>query len=184
MQPFLVKHSCGAIVAHHTNKPPSGKEKVGWQAGDFAYAGSGSIEFANWARAVVVLRSIGLPDVFELLLPKRGKRAGICDLGGNPITSIHVRHSRSPGAIFWEAADANDSKPAASNRDTADLFKAFYGSVKADSDSVELATLARKLAVSVKTVRRRFPKPLCRLAHEGEILELAGGKISVFEGES
>jgi hypothetical protein len=183
VQPFIVKHNCGAIVAHHTNKPPSGKEKVAWHAGDFAYAGTGSSEFANWARAVVLLRSIGLPDVFELMLPKRGKRAGIFDTGGNPITSIHVRHSRKPGALFWELADANDSKPAASNRDTGDLFKAFYGLVKADSGSVELATLARRLAVSVKTVRRRFPKPLCRLSHDGETLELAGGKVSILDGE-
>jgi hypothetical protein len=184
MQPFLVKHDCGAIVAHHTNKPASGKEKTGWQHGDHAYAGSGSIEFANWARAVVFLRSIGLPDVFELMLPKRGKRAGICDAGGSPVNSIHVRHSRKPGAIFWELADANDSKPVAPNRDTADLFRAFFGSVKDSQGSVAVAVLAKKLSVSEKTVRRRFPKPLCRLAHEGETLELGGGKVSQIEGES
>ena len=49
LNPLLAEYNCGCVVVHHTNKPPSGKEKSGWKAGDFAYLGSGSAEWANWA---------------------------------------------------------------------------------------------------------------------------------------
>ena len=68
LNPVLQEHGCGLILVHHTNKPPQGEEKKAWQAGDFAYLESGTSELANWARAVVGLRSIGSHDVFELVL--------------------------------------------------------------------------------------------------------------------
>jgi len=37
VNPLLHEHHCGAVVVHHTNKPPKGREKPDWQAGDFAY---------------------------------------------------------------------------------------------------------------------------------------------------
>ena len=51
LNPLLAEFQCGCIVVHHTNKPPQGAEKPRWQAGDFAYLGSGSAEWSNWARA-------------------------------------------------------------------------------------------------------------------------------------
>ncbi len=53
LNPLLHKYQCAAIIIHHTNKPPRGKEKGDWQAGDYAYLGSGSAEWTNWARAVL-----------------------------------------------------------------------------------------------------------------------------------
>lgn len=72
----LVLHrtGCGLVLVHHTNKPPSGSEKPSWQAGDFAYTGSGSSEWANWARGALSIRSLGSHDYFELRASKRGKR--------------------------------------------------------------------------------------------------------------
>src|SRR5690606_9338653 len=74
LNPLLHRHQCGCVVVHHTNKPSSGKEKPNWSAGDLAYLGSGSIEWANWARAVMALRSVGSQSVFELCAAKRGGR--------------------------------------------------------------------------------------------------------------
>ena len=102
LNPILQAHNCGLILVHHTNKPPQGEERKAWQAGDFAYLGSGTSELANWARAVVGLRSIGSHDVFELVLGKRGKRAGIVDEAGEPVFKMYVKHGKT--GICWETA--------------------------------------------------------------------------------
>jgi len=176
MQPFLVRHGIGAIVLHHTNKPPSGREKSTWQAGDFAYAGSGSIEFANWARAVIVLRSIGKPDVFELLLPKRGRRAGVCDMGGDAVTSLFVRHSRKAGAIFWEEAHAEDARMDAPDREAARVVREFFSLSKNEDEGVPVEALARRLKYSAKTLRRRFDEQSL-LSAGGDTLCIRDGRV-------
>jgi hypothetical protein len=109
LNPILQEHGCALILVHHTNKPKSGKEKPDWQAGDFAYLGAGTAELANWARAVVVIRSIGSHSVFEVILAKRGRRAGLVDDEGNPRYSFHIKHG-SPG-ICWELATEDDLTP-------------------------------------------------------------------------
>ena len=68
--PCSMEFDCGGILSHHTNKPPTGREKSNWQAGDFAYLGTGSAEWANWPRAILALRSVGSHDVFELVAPQ------------------------------------------------------------------------------------------------------------------
>jgi len=64
LNPILQQHGCGLILVHHTNKPTAGKEKPDWRAGDFAYLRSGTSEIANWARAVMAIRSIGSHTIF------------------------------------------------------------------------------------------------------------------------
>jgi RecA-family ATPase len=121
LQPFIVRHKMGALVLHHTNKPPSGREKSTWQAGDFAYAGSGSIEFANWARAVVVLRSIRNSCGFERCRFGGGSLAFVANvLAGNAWTSLTIHRSRkqatSPLPQPHQSA-ARPCKPASSGVD-------------------------------------------------------------------
>src|ERR1035441_3161256 len=55
LNPLLREFGCGGVVVHHTNKPPSGRERPDWQAGDFAYLGSGAIEWGGWGRFVLGL---------------------------------------------------------------------------------------------------------------------------------
>jgi hypothetical protein len=106
LNPILQGSGCGAIVAHHTNKPSVGREKPDWRAGDFAYLGSGSAELANWARAVVGIRSVGSHSVFEIVLGKRGRRAGLVDDEGKPKYSFYIKHSAV--GICWETATEDD----------------------------------------------------------------------------
>jgi len=106
LNPLLQAHGCGLILAHHTNKPKSGKEKPDWQGSDFAYLGSGTAELANWARAVVVIRSIGAHTVFEIVLGKRGKRAGLRTDEGDPVYNFYIKHAEQ--GICWEVADTSD----------------------------------------------------------------------------
>jgi hypothetical protein len=108
LNPLLSKYQCGAIVAHHTNKPPSGKEKSEWTGSDLAYLGSGSAEWANWARAVVAVRSLGENGIFELCLGKRGGRVGWRNEASEPIYSTLIGHAKEPGRIYWRNAAADE----------------------------------------------------------------------------
>ncbi len=106
LNPVIHRAGVGAVIVHHTNKPPSGKEKPDWQAGDLAYVGSGSAELANWARAVVAIRSVGSHEVFELRLGKRGRRAGWKDAEGSPSYSRAIAHGQE--GIYWRLADQEE----------------------------------------------------------------------------
>lgn len=119
---------CGAVLIHHTNKPPSGQEKPNWSAGDFAYAGSGSAEWANWSRAVLALRSIGSHSVFELLAAKRGNRLDWRHPDGLSKTSQKfITHASETGGICWREAgpaevDAAESQTRKAGKTRADLM--------------------------------------------------------------
>jgi hypothetical protein len=103
INPLLHRFECGAIIISHTNKPPTGKEHSKWTAGDFAYSGTGSAEWANWARAVLALRSIGSHDVFELRAGKRGARLGWQDEDGQRSYIRNLAHA-TKGICWREAA--------------------------------------------------------------------------------
>jgi RecA-family ATPase len=79
LNPLLREFHCGAVVLHHTNKPPSGKDASNWSNSEYAYAGGGSAEWANWSRAVLVVRPIRGSSFFELVAAKRGGHIGWID---------------------------------------------------------------------------------------------------------
>lgn len=109
LNPLLRMFGCGGVVLHHTNKPLSGKEKPVWSAGDLAYLGGGSAEWANWARAVLALRSLGSHSVFELRAGKRGERLGWKDEDGEAKAySKLIAHAKEPGVICWREADEKE----------------------------------------------------------------------------
>lgn len=101
MNPILTRHNVGLILIHHQNKPPKGKEKDGWSAGELAYAGSGHSEWANAARAVLVIRSLGHPSIFEFVAGKRGQRASWRDANDIPTLSQYIAHHTEAGTICW-----------------------------------------------------------------------------------
>jgi hypothetical protein len=110
LNPLLREFNCGAVVVHHTNKPPSGREKPDWSGGDFAYLGGGSAEWANWARAVIALRSLGSHSVFELRAAKRGGRLGWMEADGETKTFTKlIAHANEPGVICWRDADPSEA---------------------------------------------------------------------------
>jgi hypothetical protein len=106
LNPILQEHRCGLILVHHTNKPTTGKEKPDWRAGDFAYLGAGTAELANWARVVMVIRSLGSHTVFAVELGKRGRRAGLVNDNGEPLYRFYIKHAQR--GICWEAATDDD----------------------------------------------------------------------------
>ncbi len=105
LNPTLNANGCACVLVHHTNKPPSGQEKPNWQAGDFAYLGSGSAEWANWARAVLVMRGVGSHSIFELRAGKRGPRLNWReDDGETRRYAKYIAHADAPGVICWREA--------------------------------------------------------------------------------
>ena len=105
VQPLLNRSGAALIINHHSNKPPTGKEKPSWRNNDFAYLGSGSSEWANWARAVMGLVTTDVYSVYRLILGKRGSRVGWRDLQGLPVIEKYIAHAREAGRICWREAD-------------------------------------------------------------------------------
>ena len=122
IDPIIKRAGCGLIILHHTNKPLMGKQKIELQTGDYAYLGAGSAELANYPRAVIGLQPTASPDIFTMLLGKRGRRLGIKDSEGRPVSKIHIK--QHPKIIFWNTADAVDME-------------------KLDNDEAELTTVLR-----------------------------------------
>jgi hypothetical protein len=100
LNPVLHRARCGLVLVHHTNKPSQYQRNQEWQANDYAYAGSGSADWANWARAVLVIRTLGSFDYFELRAGKRGKRLRWKDKSGKGSAfTKHIGHSQT--GICW-----------------------------------------------------------------------------------
>jgi hypothetical protein len=76
LEPLLEEYQCGGVVIHHTNKPKGEADKNGTKGGDFAYAGSGSAEYANIPRAVLSIQSVGSHQFYKFRAGKRGGRLG------------------------------------------------------------------------------------------------------------
>ncbi len=96
LQPVLTEHKLGCWILHHSPKPSD--RRVAWSDRDFSYLGMGSVEWANWARAVLTVVEVG-DRIFELRCPKRGERLGWLDEKGKKTTRTHIAWSTDK--IFW-----------------------------------------------------------------------------------
>lgn len=104
LDPVLRDTGAAMIAVHHTGKPKQEKDRGTPTIYDLAYAGLGSSELVNWARAVMVLSQSG--PAFRLTLSKRGKRAWACHPSGQPTLELWLRHGSS--GIHWEQIDPPD----------------------------------------------------------------------------
>lgn len=118
--PVLESTGVVLIGLHHTGKPLSARQTAGWTAIEYAYAGIGSSELVNWARAVMYMKPVD--DItFELKLAKRGGRARATNPDGTFTKSIWLRqategirwHQIDPPAPAEESSDrpAREPKP-------------------------------------------------------------------------
>lgn len=110
LNPISEQSGCIWFCIHHTGKPPGdGKARASWTDNDWAYAGMGSSELTNWARAVMVLRDVGQGH-FKLTMAKRGKRAGAVHLDGQPTTSIWLKHA-DKGICWIQVEEPEEPEP-------------------------------------------------------------------------
>ena len=117
------------IVIHHTAKPP--KERADRKWNEVMYEMAGSADLTNWARFVISLRASETEGRFNLVLAKRGVRAGYTkpSVTGNfnePVTVLGLRHSKERMEVFgtdgvaqslpvihWEPCEAEAEAPKA-----------------------------------------------------------------------
>lgn len=114
----------GYVIIHHTTKPATGKERAERLWHEVMYDMAGGAEIINWARAIISLRATPTEGEFNLVLAKRGRRAGVTKKVPNgvgfilePVTTIPLRHAKGrievPGmprglpTIYWEAREAD-----------------------------------------------------------------------------
>lgn len=117
--------SFGYIVVHHTTKPPQPGQAADLKWYEQMYQMAGGAEIINWARFIMSLRPTDEEGKFNLVLAKRGRRAGVtkkveqgAGFRDEPVTSIALQHShehvevhgRKMPIIFWESSD-HDPKP-------------------------------------------------------------------------
>ena len=113
LNPISVATGVTWMVMHHTPKPP--KEGQHSQVlYDLAYAGIGSSELTNWARAVVYLQAVK-EGHFKLSFPKRGGRAAIpwpqgdTDLHESKYaTHVWLRHAEE--WMAWEESNGPENR--------------------------------------------------------------------------
>ena len=108
LTPLLREFNCGVVIIHHTNKPPKKNDGNGWSGGDFAYLGAGSAEWANWARAVLALKSTPAQGIFELHAGKRGGHLRWRAPDESRVFSQYIAHSKGEGEIFWRPATESE----------------------------------------------------------------------------
>jgi len=189
INPLLKEFGCGIVLVHHTNKPPTGREKNTWQAGDLAYLGSGSAEFTNWARAVLAVQSIGSHDTFQLHAGKRGARLRWLDDQGERVYQKFIRHARD-GGIYWqeetpEERDSRESEESArggrgkSKSATDDEVLSLFGSTN-DPEKAE-AMLMNRAGIKVAFGKRgwgtsTYSDRINDLVHRGRLGEAKVGK--------
>jgi hypothetical protein len=106
LNPLLERYDCACILNHHTPKVIN-RDTRNWRPSDWMYAGAGSADITNWARAIIVLEPTHAPHVFKMIGAKRGTRLGWRDENGN-IKSIRFFCHSNDGNLVWRDADADD----------------------------------------------------------------------------
>lgn len=129
--------SMATILVHHTTKPSADAKEKLWH--EVMYDMAGGAELINWARAIMSLRASAQDGEFNLVLAKRGRRAGVTvrvedglNTRDEVVTSIALKHSRghiekAPGRkaplpiIFWEGREPDPKADNKENKITREL---------------------------------------------------------------
>ncbi len=106
LNPLLEKYNCGAIINHHTPKVIN-RDTRGWRASDWMYAGAGSADLTNWARAILVIDPTHAQHVYKFIAAKRGGRIGWRYEDGD-VKYIRYFCHETAGGLAWLDATADD----------------------------------------------------------------------------
>lgn len=136
--------TCGIVIIHHTTKPPQERKDRAWH--EVQYDMSGGAEIINWARAIVSLRPTDTTGLFNLVLAKRGSRAGVvkkvaqgAGFRDEPVTTIPVKHSEETieipeldkrmRSVVWESRDPDPEEKEGASRRVAEIPFAKYANI-------------------------------------------------------
>ena len=105
LNPLLKKYGVACIINHHTPKT-NNRDTSQWKGSDWMYAGAGSADVTNWARAILVIDSTHTSHVFKFIAAKRGSRIGWRDKDGVFETARWFCHASD--GIYWREATPED----------------------------------------------------------------------------
>ena len=165
LNPVLADTGVVLIASHHTGKPKDAKHRAGWTMYDHAYEGIGSSELVNWARAVSVMQPVE-DGVFKLLMAKRGRRAWATHPGGEPTTTLWLRHAQH--GIAWEQAEAPEQvepderskKPSKSEQLSGSNLYSIISTIPPGGESAR--SLATRLSAESKRLGFSVSEETCR----------------------
>lgn len=102
LNPVLLKTGAVLICVHHTGKPPKISDEKARKMTplELSYAGIGSSELVNWARATIVLWPMAEPKHFTLTFAKRGDRAKATHPDESETTTVYLKHGSD--GLLWE----------------------------------------------------------------------------------
>jgi len=106
LNPLLEKYNCAAIINHHIPKVIN-RDTSKWRASDWMYAGAGSADVTNWARAILVIEPTHAPHVFKFIAAKRGGRIGWRTEDGDMKYERLFCHDTA-GGLAWRDATPED----------------------------------------------------------------------------
>jgi hypothetical protein len=181
----------GYVIVHHTTKPATGKERGERLWHEVMYDMAGGAEIINWARAILSLRATPQEGEFNLVLAKRGRRAGVTKKTPQgagfilePVTIIPLKHAQGhievPGLkkgipkIYWEARTTPDVVPETKGSKGGRATKHHFSDVvsifpKKDSNGLALNELHRLVQSNIPISRPSLPNILKRWAEEGDV---------------
>ena len=96
LNPVLLAHDCGALLAHHTPK----LAKDGWENTDDTYSGIGGAEVANIPRSVLTLRPTPAQGLSVLSVSKR-QTTGWKDDEGDYCPRLFLQRTDNPERPAW-----------------------------------------------------------------------------------
>lgn len=177
------------ILVHHTTKPATGKDRAERLWHEVMYDMAGGAELINWARAVLSLRPAAAEGDFNLVLAKRGRRAGVtrqkeqgAGFVNEPVTTIALKHSterittsdgQSLPALFWESRTevVSSDEPKRSGGRPSKYTFADYRTVfpAKDSPGLDLAKLWQALQTNGPIQKTSLHEALKRWEQEGAV---------------
>jgi hypothetical protein len=172
------------MVVHHTTKPP--QEKTDRQWNEVMYDMAGGAEIINWARCIMSLRASKDEGKFNLVLAKRGRRAGVTrevEQGAGKrteiVTTIPLCHSHRSCVvngitipmIYWELDEPTPEKKSTENRKTTPLnFAEVKSAIPNGRDrSMNYAQIHRVLSGKKKVSQTVIADALLEWAKDGMI---------------
>lgn len=185
------------MLVHHTTKPATGKDRADRLWHEVMYDMAGGAEIINWARAILSLRAAETEGTYNLVLAKRGRRAGVTRLSPQgagfreeSVTVIPLKHAGGflanlPGRkkdmpiIFWEgrAADPKAAAKPSTGRPEKYAFNDYRTLMPPKtSNGLDVALLHRQLIPNGEIQKKNLQNVLKRWAEEGyvEIIDVPG----------
>gem|GEM_PF-2140163 len=181
----------GYMLVHHTTKPATGKNKGEREWHEVMYDMAGGAEIINWARLIISLRATPTEGEFNLVLAKRGRRAGVTKKvpRGNgfilePLTVIPIRHAkghmevegikRGIPLIHWEPREEDTSPESQSSTRSGKSEKYNFSDYapifpSSSSEGLDLNKLHRAIEGNNPIVKGTLHNCLKRWAEQGHV---------------